>query len=98
MNIAKATHEDFATHVKKTFKVTAEAIAFEAELIEVAPTGGTLGPTGRTPFSLVWRGPDTAEPLQQVYRVEHEDVGVLDLFLVPLGPDDQGMKYEAVVT
>jgi hypothetical protein len=50
----------------------------------------------RTQFSLVFRGgPDP--PLQQrIYCLEHEQLGALDLFLVPLGPDAAGQRYEAV--
>jgi hypothetical protein len=34
---------------------------------------------------------------QQIYRLECEGlVESLDLFLVPIGPDANGMRYEAV--
>ena len=33
-----------------------------------------------------------------MYRVEHEDIGSFEIFLVPIGPDEKGMKYEAVFT
>ena len=49
------------------------------------------------PFSLVFRGP--MEPIlqQQIYRLESEGFdGPLDLFLVPIGPDASGMRYEAI--
>ena len=52
----------------------------------------------RTPFSLVFRGP--AEPVlpQRIYRVEHEDLGALELFLVPIGRDAESVRYEAIFT
>jgi hypothetical protein len=99
LNVADFCREDFAGFQGKMFTVSAGAeLSFVAELIEVAPMGETVGPTGRRAFSLVLRGPGTDEPVQQVYRVEHEDLGSLELFLVPFGPDDKGMKYEAVFT
>jgi hypothetical protein len=64
------------------------------ELIEVSEGRAVHG--SRTQFSLVFRGgPDP--PLQQrIYCLEHEQLGALDLFLVPLGPDAAGQRYEAV--
>jgi hypothetical protein len=69
---------------------------FEVDLIQVADAGHE-GPR-REQFSLLFRGgPDQPLP-QRIYRVEHDDLGALDLFLVPLGPDDVGQRYEAVFT
>jgi hypothetical protein len=47
-------------------------------------------------FSLLFRGP--LEPVfpQCIYRLSHATLGGIELFLVPLGPDGQGMRYEAV--
>ena len=52
----------------------------------------------RTPFSLVFRGPLRPVMPQQIYRIEHAELGALDIFLVPIGPDAHGMRYEAVFT
>jgi hypothetical protein len=74
------------------------------ERFRLAPAGGppfdaVLSACGDTPpgFSLLFHGP--AEPWwpQGIFRVEHADLGTEDVFLVPLGPDDRGMRYEAVV-
>lgn len=68
------------------------------ELIEVSCLG-VPGSEGREQFSLLFRGP--AEPLlaQHLWRLEHESLGRLELFLVPIGPDAEGRhRYEAVFT
>jgi hypothetical protein len=52
----------------------------------------------RTPFSLVFRGPLQPVMPQRTYRIEHADLGELDIFLVPIGRDPQGVRYEAVFT
>lgn len=49
-------------------------------------------------FSLVWRGPPRAVLAQRIYTVAHPALGAIDLFLVTLGPDAEGMRYEAVFT
>lgn len=53
----------------------------------------------RKPFSLLFRGgpPDRYLP-QATYSLEHAALGALPIFLVPLGPDQQGMRYEAIFT
>jgi hypothetical protein len=35
---------------------------------------------------------------QQLFGVEHDVLEPFVLFLVPIGPDDAGMRYEAVFT
>ncbi len=49
------------------------------------------------PFRLTFRGgPVDAFLPQQVCRMKHASLGDLEIFLVPIGPDDHGMCYEAV--
>jgi len=45
-------------------------------------------------FSLVFRGPLTPYCPQGTYTFEHERLGKMDLFLVPLGPRSGGMCYQ----
>jgi hypothetical protein len=47
-------------------------------------------------FSLFFRGPEDRFLPQATYRLQHEKLGTMDMFLVPIGPDGTGMKYEAV--
>ncbi|HEX4961744.1 MAG TPA: hypothetical protein VF173_12950 [Thermoanaerobaculia bacterium] len=52
------------------------------------------------PFSIYLRSPGPGQGVlpQAIYRVEHPALGMLELFLVPIGPDPKlgGMVYEAV--
>jgi hypothetical protein len=49
-------------------------------------------------FSLLFHAPDGRLEPQQTFRARHAELGEFDLFLVPLGPDERGMRYEAVFT
>jgi hypothetical protein len=64
------------------------------EVIEVcALTGGK--PDGREAFSVVVRsGPVDPYWPQGTYILDHPRHGPLKLFLVPIGPDETGMRYE----
>ncbi len=54
-------------------------------------------PGRRHAFSAVFRGPNGPGYLrQQTYPVSHGRFGTMDVFLVPIGPDEQGMRYEAI--
>lgn len=69
---------------------------FKSELLEVndLPAEGMSGV--REPFSLIFRGPSDQTLPQGTHRLEHDKLGSLELFLVPVGPDEDGMLYEAV--
>jgi hypothetical protein len=97
----KLTSGDFSPHLNEIFHIAAEGIEpFEAVLISVDELGSR--PTvdteteRRRPFSIVMRGPKHVEHPQGIYRIEHEQMGSFDIFLVPIGPDAEGMQFEAV--
>ncbi|HEY1296037.1 MAG TPA: hypothetical protein VGJ60_23410 [Chloroflexota bacterium] len=56
------------------------------------------GSTAGRPFSVVFRGPRTPVAMQRIYPLEHATLGVVEIFLVPVGPDEHGMCYEAIFT
>lgn len=93
----RPTHASFAACVNDTFRLVAGETHHAAVLVEAK----ALGPGARAAreverFSLVFRtAPEVVLP-QRVYRLEHDSLGALDLFLVPIGPDGEGMCYEAV--
>jgi hypothetical protein len=95
------TREDFAEELGSLFGVLPQAgPPLELVLIEVADLRRRGWPrkpsSGREPFSLLFRGP--IEPIlpQAIYRMEHASMGVLELFIAPLGPEGGGLLYEAV--
>ena len=89
--------EDLDPFVEKDFQLSsAEGHKFQVQLVEVTEMPGT--PSNRKPFSVVFLGPGEPVLPQCIYTLEHEKIGPLDLFLVPLGPFRDGMKYEAVFT
>jgi hypothetical protein len=48
------------------------------------------------PFSLLFVGPVAPILPQSIYLLENETLGRLEIFLVPIGADAQGVKYEAI--
>ncbi len=99
--IDKLTSQDFSAYLNHSFRIqNGPAQPLDLELIQVTDLGSesnSAQAAARQPFSLVFRGPTSDSYLpQRIYTLEHERMGRLDIFLVPIGPDKQGMRYEAI--
>lgn len=93
------THESFRPHVGSAFRVEyAPGTSATLTLAEVTVLGGGGAAARRQPFSLLFRGPRAPVLPQRIYRLEHEGMGALELFIVPIGPDAEGLRYEAIFT
>ncbi|HEY6315407.1 MAG TPA: hypothetical protein VIY52_32015 [Streptosporangiaceae bacterium] len=104
------TAEDFRGQQGTRFQLTGGApdgrslISFEAELVDVTEHAGNVRGTFRVPFSVLFHGPLDPIAPQGTYRVAHEQLGMLELFIAPVGPGDPSapgqaptaMRYEAV--
>jgi hypothetical protein len=87
------TVDDFTPLRGDGFRVSHEETApFDLELVEV--TEIPREPGGRAPFSLVFEGGPKPPVPQRIYRVEHAELGAMEVFLVPIAED----RYEAVFT
>ncbi len=90
------TPSSFSEHLGSKFRIqTGEGKYLDAELFNVV-NHEAHGGLRKQPFSVHFRGPKGAVLPQAIYRLEHEAMGTMDLFLVTIGPDAQGMSYEAV--
>jgi uncharacterized protein DUF6916 len=91
---AALTYENFATNLNTMFRIyVSEHQTIEAVLSEVSEH--LLSP-GQERFSLVFRAPNQPFLPQGMHRFEHDQIGSFDLFIVPIGRDDQRTQYEAV--
>lgn len=94
------TYDDFADRVGEQFRVGLddghELVLVLAGVTVSAEAGGS-GPDGATrqQFSLLFRGPAQPVLTQATWDLQHDEIGGLALFLVPLAPDAEGARYEA---
>ena len=91
------TVRTFSKHLGDAFRVHPEdSDPLDVELISANELGEE--PRGGRPFSVVFRGSaDVALP-QRTYRMERAGIGEFEIFLVPIGPDEKGPRYEAIFT
>ena len=96
-DLSSVTHKDFEACLNQSFTVRPEnEDGFELELTQVKPLGAAgLAAGTRQPFSLLFRGPLEPVLAQQLFQIENSTLGELALFLVPIGPDENGMLYDA---
>lgn len=91
--------ETFAPHVGSSFRIVPdEGGALEVELVEAADFGTPVPAGGRVPFRLLFHGPRGPVLPQRIYRFEHPVLEPCDLFIVPIGPAGDRMRYEAIFT
>ena len=92
------TEEAFTRNLNTKFHVTAEGgPGVELELAEVV--GYKSGPNeqqGLERFSAFFDGPGDICLRQATYTFEHERMGSFPLFIVPVGKNERGYRYEAV--
>ena len=88
---------DFSERVGDVFRVVEPAAELELTLIEATDLSREDAPgPRRRPFSLIFRGPLRPLLVQRIWPLEHAALGRLEMFIVPIGPDEKGMRYEAV--
>jgi hypothetical protein len=92
------TAAELGAHQGTTFRIDyggeapLEAVLQEVKLHEPHPG------TRPQPFSAYFRGPGRPILPQQIYKLTHDRMEPLEIFLVPVGPDPKlgGILYEAV--
>ena len=90
------TEEEFSKHVNTIFRLNLDEGAVDLELVQVK--GYMSKPDeadGMERFSVYFKGPKLRLP-QSTYTLSNEGMGTIDIFLVPIGVDGDGFRYEAV--
>lgn len=90
-------HTDFEPWLHTPFRLhfTSELL-MDAILEEVNLLNG-FTPADRKPFSLIFKSKQKTEYFSQAMCIlEHPEKGEIPIFLVPLGFDGEGMRYEAI--
>ena len=83
--------KDFTPHLHTRFGV--ERIEnYELELSEVADYSNNQ----LEQFSLIFTGAASPWLQQGSYQLTHPQMQECEMFLVPIGPDNSGMRYQAV--
>jgi hypothetical protein len=90
--------ESFSRHLNTQFRVIVEsAEPVKLSLVEVAVRKSEPHEqAGMERFSTFFYGPAKFLLPQKTYDLVHPEMGEMQLFLVPIGEEPKGIKYEAV--
>jgi hypothetical protein len=96
-NLSLVQADDFKTYLNQPVDVHFSESAKVSSVITRITELNSYSPLERAAFSveLQTTGDMTMRP-QGIYRINHPVINGLDVFLVPIGLDRNGMKYEAV--
>jgi uncharacterized protein DUF6916 len=95
--MAVETFEGFAPFLNATFSVELEASTVEMTLVQ-ATKGKPQDGEGlrKEPFSLVFKCASPVILPQKLYPFRNSDFGSMDIFIVPVGREPDGIVYQAV--
>jgi len=86
--------EDFSKYLATKFKVyRSDDEVFEAELVGVFDLRND---DVLQTFSVEFLIPNEFGQEQRIYKIEHPELGTIGLFIVPVGQNDSGLRFEAI--
>jgi hypothetical protein len=95
-DLAALRIDDFTPHLEAAFDMQTAGGAVPLKLVKVDPVGDS-GRAGGA-FSLIFVTPKGPWLPQGIYPVRHPALGIMEIFLVPVGPASGGNGYNAVFT
>jgi hypothetical protein len=88
--------DDFTPHLEASFDMQAAGGVVRLKLVKADPAGDS-GRAGGA-FALLFVAPKGPWLPQAIYPVTHPALGIMEIFLVPVGPMQGGNGYQAVFT
>lgn len=91
------TEEVFTQHLNTRFYIPLADRRIELELYGVRGDKSSMDKIeGVERFAIYFQGPGDLYLPQSTYRIEHDALGALDIFIVPVGKKNDQFQYEAV--
>ena len=91
------TADDFSKYKDQTLDVYFSETQIVPSVLTRVTRLSSYTPLERGPFSLEFQtSGDHSHRPQGIYKIAHPDIRNIEVFLVPIGPDAKGMRYEAV--
>lgn len=95
-DLSTLTVADFEPHLNTVFQLHyGQGEMLEVTLIE-AKARGMAEPGRRQGFALLLQSTINDYLQQGIYHITHEVVEPMDLFIVPIGTNQTGMRYEII--
>ncbi len=94
----RLTADDFRPYLGQSLRVDTPSgpVDFELTVVTALPAQAVPAAAKRVGFWIHLLGPGPGHLPQGIYTVHHPALGPMGIFLVPLGPHDGRMRYEAI--
>ena len=96
MSEQPARLELFEPHINSKFTFSADDANYALELVEAKKVGATPRPDGSSAFALLFKTEKGLYWEQQTLTLNHEKLGDVTLFLVPIAQEDGCTIFEAL--
>ena len=97
MELQDLTYDTFRDRKGQSFRDTEAGIDLELlEVDDLTAVARNVPADARTPFSLIFRAPAEPALSQGIRPLEHDELGTLEIFVVPIAQEPDGMRYQAV--
>lgn len=88
------TKDEFSEQVGSVFRArSADGAEFDLALVDFEEL---VANEVQENFTLLFRAPGDTPQQQGLYQMHHERLGGMEIFLVPVKKDDEGLYFEAV--
>jgi hypothetical protein len=94
LDLTTVTAADFRGAIGRPFHVAHAGGELDLRLVDVAEWADSQRDAGA--FTLLFVGPPGPHLPQAIYALTDASLGIVELFLVPIGPAEGGNGYEAV--
>lgn len=91
-DLAELGPEHFDDLVGSEIAIVDSELTFRLKSVDRLQSSSPRG----APFSLILQAPANANGSQGIYHLQHPQLGVLGMFLVPIAPTDGRPSFEAV--
>jgi hypothetical protein len=96
IELDKIESAQFAAYLNEEFAIVTPTGTIPAKLAEVRNLRHANSPSGRVPFSLLFRAAPHVRLPQHIYLTKHPRFGEMEIFLVQVGADAEGATLEAI--
>jgi len=86
----------FEQHLRSLFQLEHAHPAVSGMQLELVTVTSSIRTNDFEAFSIVFRGPQQPRLPQGIYHLRHAELGAIDLFIVPIRQEQDGLYYEAV--
>ena len=93
-SLATLKLDDFTARIDAVFEMQISGGVVPLKLVKADPAGASGREGGG--FSLLFAAPAGTSLPQAIYPIHHPALGVMEIFLVPIGPVAGGSGYQAI--